>query len=56
MYIWKQLGMNQMEDELHIMGDMPHGDWLEKRLKTYVNNVIINENEDKMPFDLTICE
>ena len=72
MYIWKQLGMNQMEDELHIMGDMPHGDWLEKRLKTYVNNVIIkgnglreapehqlerkNDNGNKTPFDLTICE
>ena len=61
LFTWKQLGMNVAEDELHILGDMPHADWLLERYKAYINNVIVNEGEnsgmEKMSYDLTLlCE
>lgn len=39
LFIWKQRGMNQKEDELFVAGTPPHADWLMKRLRTYLSNV-----------------
>ena len=39
LFVWKQLGMNQQEDELFIIGEPNHKDWLMTRLKTYVANI-----------------
>lgn len=59
LFIWKQLGMSQTDDELFIFGDMPHADWLLARYNTYLNHVKVIDHEgkaDKKPFDITICE
>lgn len=43
LFVWKQLGMNQKEDSLFIIGDMPHSEWLMQRLDTYISKInIIN--------------
>ena len=47
LFTWKQLGMNVSEDELHVLGNMPHEDWLMERYKAYVKNVNINGNARK---------
>lgn len=39
LYVWKQLGMNQKEDTLFVIGDMPHCEWLMNRLSTYLTRV-----------------
>ena len=39
LYTWKQLGMNDDNDSLCVMGDMPHGDWLLERYKSYLAKV-----------------
>lgn len=39
LYIWQQLAMNQMRDELYVVGDMPEMDDLRIELKRYVQNV-----------------
>ena len=36
LFVWKQLGMNQREDDLFLIGDMPHRDWLMNRIATYI--------------------
>ncbi len=59
LFIWKQLGMNQTDDELFIFGDMPHADWLLERYNTYLSHVNVIDHDgkaDKKPFDLTLCE
>lgn len=64
LFTWKQLGMNVREDELYIIGTMPHGDWLMERYKTYLNNVHADTDGEgntadagkDMPFDLKLCE
>lgn len=63
MYIWKQLGMDQQQDELHLVGDIPDKEWLLYNIKLYIRKVnVLNPcaefnrapiTEIKgMPFDL----
>lgn len=65
LFVWKQLGMNQQEDDLFVIGDMPHEEWLRGRLGAYLSRVHdINPNADLnrsplaqiegMPFDLML--
>lgn len=65
LFVWKQLGMDQQEDALFVIGDMPHEDWLRGRLETYLSRVhTINPNADLnrsplaqiegMPFDMML--
>lgn len=67
LFVWKQLGMNQAEDSLHVIGSMPHEQWLRGRLATYLSNIYdINPNADLnrsllaqvegLPFDMMLCE
>lgn len=63
MYVWKQLGMDQQQDELHLVGDIPDKEWLLYNIKLYIRKVnVLNPcaefnrapiTEIKgMPFDL----
>lgn len=65
LYVWKQLGMNQQEDDLYIVGGTPHKEWLLTRLKSYVSRVheinpsaSLNRSPlaeiEGMPFDLMV--
>lgn len=65
MYIWKQLGLNQQEDDLFIIGEMPHQEWLMSRLNSYIARVHkVNPRADLnrsplaeipgMPFDMML--
>ncbi len=65
LYVWKQLGMDQQEDDLFVIGDMPHEEWLRGRLGNYLSRVHdINPNADLnrsplaqiegMPFDMML--
>ncbi|MBO5233880.1 MAG: DUF3822 family protein [Prevotella sp.] len=65
LFVWKQLGMNQKTDDLFIIGDMPHRDWLMNRLATYITRVhTVNPVADLnrsplsqikgMPFDMML--
>lgn len=65
LFSWKQLGMNQQEDNLFIVGELPHCEWLMTRLKAYLKHVnVINPNADLnrsalsqiegMPFDMML--
>lgn len=60
LYVWKQLGMNQDEDELYIVGDTPDKEWMASKTSSYVKKVInINKKDDSdknKPYDLTVCE
>jgi len=63
LYVWKQLNLQPEHDELHIVGDIPEGDWLITELKKYVQKAyVINPEADfnrspltrikGMPYDL----
>lgn len=39
LYIWRQLGMDAQHDELHLVGQMPHEEWLIERLRLYLRRV-----------------
>lgn len=65
LFVWKQLGMSQEEDDLFVIGDMPHEKWLRGRLQNYVTRLHnINPSADLnrsplaevegMPFDMMI--
>lgn len=65
LFVWKQLGMNQQEDDLFVIGDVPHKDWLMSRLEAYLKNVhIVNPSValnrsalaeiEGMPFDMML--
>lgn len=63
LYVWKQLGFNQQQDELHLVGNIPDKDWLVYNSKLYIKKVFalnasaefnrapITEIKD-IPFDL----
>lgn len=36
LYVWKQLGFNQQQDELHVLGDIPDKEWLLYNFKLYI--------------------
>lgn len=49
LYVWRQTGLNTEMDEMHIVGDIPHQDWLTERLRQFLRNVsIINPSDDLM--------
>lgn len=61
--VWRQLSMQESQDELHIVGDIPEGQWLETELKSYLKRVYtINPSTDfnrspitkikDMPYDM----
>ena len=63
LYVWKQLHMEAVHDELHIVGDIPERDWILQELKRYLQKAyIINPSADfqqapatkiaGMPYDL----
>lgn len=63
LYVWKMLGMSNTDDELYLVGDMPHKDWLTENIGKYLSrSFVINEaadfnlNEmakrDDVPYDL----
>lgn len=65
LFVWKQLGMSQEEDDLFVIGDIPHEKWLRGRLQTYISRLHdINPSADLnrsplaeiegMPFDMMI--
>ncbi len=65
LFVWKQLGMSQKEDDLFIVGDLPHSDWLTGRLAMYIErqhiiNPVVDLNRSPMaqikgmPFDMMI--
>lgn len=65
LFVWKQLGMNQEEDDLFVIGEIPHEKWLRGRLQTYLARLHdINPSADlnrsplaeikDMPFDMMI--
>lgn len=39
LYVWRQLGMDATHDELHLVGRMPHEEWLIERLRLYLERV-----------------
>lgn len=66
LFVWKQLGMSQEDDSLHVIGEMPHEQWLRGRLGTYISQIYdINPSADlnrsplsqieDMPFDMMLC-
>lgn len=63
LYVWKQLGLNQQQDELHLVGSIPDKDWLLYNSKLYIKKVFaLNASAEfnrasiteipGMPFDL----
>ena len=63
LYVWKQLGMDQMKDELHLVGNIPYREELMTELHQYVQNAfVINPTAEfnrapvtqvkDMPYDL----
>ena len=63
MYVWKQLGMDQLKDELHLVGTIAYRDELLTELHQYVQNAfVINPTAEfnrapitqvkDMPYDL----
>lgn len=41
LFIWKQLALDQLHDELFLVGDMPEKETLLKALRTYVSVVVV---------------
>ena len=63
LFVWKQLGLQQMQDELHVSGDIPDKDWFLYNAKLYVKKTfLLNPSAEfnrapiteikGMPFDL----
>lgn len=40
LYVWKQLGYDQQKDELHLLGNIPDGEWLVRNLRIYLSKVL----------------
>lgn len=65
LYVWKQLALDNEKDEMHLVGEMPHGDWLIEKLKqflrqVYVINPVADLNRDpisqikNLPYDMML--
>lgn len=63
LYVWKQVGMDQVQDELHVAGDVPDKDWFLYNAKIYIKKTfLLNPSAEfnrapiteikGMPFDL----
>lgn len=47
LYVWKQLGMNALSDELHLVGEIPEQDWLKAAFQKFVKRTyVINPSAD----------
>lgn len=64
LYVWQQLGLEPLTDELHLLGETPERETLTKTLRRYLKKVyIINPSAEfnrapitkieRLPFDLT---
>ena len=40
LYVWKQLGLNQQRDELHLLGSIPDQEWLLYNSRLYIRRVL----------------
>ena len=63
LYVWRQLLFDAEQNELHLVGELPHQEWLVGELRKYLQNVyVINPSAEfnqapatkveEMPFDL----
>ena len=41
LYTWKQIGLQAERDEIHLVGDLPEGEWLTEELKRYIKRVYV---------------
>ena len=41
LYVWKQLGLDQMQDELHVSGEVPDKDWFLYNSKLYIRKTFL---------------
>lgn len=41
LYVWKLLGMDNSNDELHLVGDIPHDDWLKENIARYLQRTFV---------------
>ena len=47
LYVWKLMGMDNNSDELYLVGDMPHADWLKENIGKYLSRAFaVNEAAD----------
>ena len=66
LYVWKQLGLNNENDELHLAGNLPKEEWLTNRLRLYLQRAFVidptaefNRTADDIkdiPYDLLAWE
>lgn len=54
LYIWKQLGLDQQADRLHLIGDPPYIDKIQKGLRRFIKEVCIVDYSSKIPFDMDV--
>lgn len=54
LYSWKQLEMDQEQDELHLMGSIPQREELMRRLQTFVRHIFVAPNTEA-PY-IYLCE
>ena len=50
LYVWKQIGLDQQRDELHLSGEMQQKLELMKELKRYIRQVYIMQPEKNLDF------
>ncbi len=41
LFAWNQMGMDNLDDELHLIGDTEHLDWLTTKLRTFLRRVYV---------------
>lgn len=41
LYVWKQLGMDQQQDELHIIGEVPEREWFLHSIRLYIRKTVV---------------
>ncbi|MCR5078141.1 MAG: DUF3822 family protein [Prevotella sp.] len=47
LYVWRQTGMDAEHDELYLVGDMPHADWLTSHIRQYLQRCrVISQETD----------
>ncbi|MBR5687730.1 MAG: DUF3822 family protein [Prevotella sp.] len=60
LYVWRQTGLNAETDELRLVGEIPHEEWLTERLRHFLRNVsVINPSDNHtkdMPYDMGLME
>lgn len=57
LYIWKQLGLEQERDELHIAGDLSRKEELLPQLRKFIRQVFVMNPADSLDFQaINLCE